>query len=38
VPNREVGSTAGGASFAVLSMSPQEAQSYLPMMANLGQR
>jgi hypothetical protein len=38
VPNWEMGSTAGGASFAVLSMSPQEAQSYLPTMTNLGQR
>jgi hypothetical protein len=33
-----LGSTARGASFAVLTMSPQEAQSYLPMMTNLGQR
>jgi hypothetical protein len=33
-----MGSTAVGASFAVLSMSPQEAQSYLPTMTNLGQR
>jgi len=38
VPNWEMGSTAGGASFAVLSMSPQEAPSYLPTMTNLGQR
>jgi hypothetical protein len=38
VPNWEVGSTAGGASFAVLTMSPQEAQAYLPTMTNLGQR
>ena len=38
VPNWELGSTAGGASFAVLTMSPQEAQSYLPTMTNLGQR
>jgi hypothetical protein len=38
VPNWEMGSTTGGASFAVLSMSPQEAQSYLPTMTNLGQR
>ena len=37
VPNWEIGS-AGGASFTVLSMSPQEAQSYLPTMTNLGQR
>ena len=38
VPNWEMGSTAGGASFAVLTMSPQEAQSYLQTMTNLGQR
>ena len=38
VPNWEAGSTAGGASFAVLTMSPQEAQAYLPTMSNLGQR
>ena len=38
VPNWEMGSTAGGASFAVLTMSPQEAQAYLPTMSNLGQR
>jgi hypothetical protein len=38
VPNWEIGSTAGGASFAVLSMSPQEAQPYLQTMTNLGQR
>ena len=38
VPNWQLGSTAGGASFAVLTMSPQEAQSYLPTMTNLGQR
>jgi hypothetical protein len=38
VPNWEVGSTAGGASFAVLTMSPQEAQAYMPTMTNLGQR
>ena len=38
VPNWEMGSTAGGASFAVLTMSPQEAQAYLPTMTNLGQR
>jgi hypothetical protein len=38
VPNWEVGSTAGGASFAVLTMSPQEAQAYLPTMTNLGPR
>jgi hypothetical protein len=37
VPNWQIGS-AGGASFTVLSMSPQEAQSYLPTMTNLGQR
>jgi hypothetical protein len=38
VPNWEMGSTAGGASFAVLTMSPQDAQPYLQTMANLGQR
>jgi hypothetical protein len=38
VPNWELGSTAGGGSFAVLSMSPQEAQPYLQTMTNLGQR
>jgi hypothetical protein len=37
VPNWELGS-AGGASFAVLTMSPAEAQSYMPTMTNLGQR
>jgi hypothetical protein len=37
VPNWELGS-AGGASFAVLTMSSAEAQSYLPTMTNLGQR
>lgn len=36
VPNWELGS-AGGASFAVLTMSPAEAQSYMPTMTNLGQ-
>ena len=38
VPNWEMGSTAGGASFAVLTMSPQDAQPYLQTMTNLGQR
>jgi hypothetical protein len=38
VPNWEMGSTAGGASFAVLSMSPQDAQPYLHLLTNLGQR
>ena len=38
VPNWEIGSTAGGASFAVVTMSPAEAQSYMPMMKDLGQR
>jgi hypothetical protein len=37
VPNWEIG-TAGGGSFIVASMSPQEAQAYLPLMKNLGQR
>jgi len=38
VPDWEMGSTAGGVSFAVLTMSPQEAQAYMPMMKDLGQR
>src|SRR5215472_4738852 len=38
VPNWEMGATGGGASFAVLTMSPQEGQSYLQTMTNLGQR
>jgi hypothetical protein len=38
VPNWEMGSTAGGASFAVLTMSPAEAQPYLQTMTYLGQR
>ena len=38
VPNWEMGSTAGGASFAVLTMPPTEAQQYMPMMKELGQR
>jgi hypothetical protein len=38
VPNWEMGSTAGGASFAVLTMSPQDAQPYLQSMTDLGQR
>src|SRR5215472_15870304 len=38
VPNWEMGATGAGASFAVLTMSPQEAQSYLQTMTNLGQR
>ncbi len=37
VPNWQLGS-AGGASFTVLNMSPQEARAYLPTMTNLGQR
>jgi hypothetical protein len=37
VPNWELGS-AGGASFVVMTMSPAEAQAYLPTMTNLGQR
>ena len=36
VPNWEVGS-AGGGSFIVANMSPQEAQAYMPLMKNLGQ-
>jgi hypothetical protein len=38
VPNWEQGSTAGGWSFAVLTMTPQLAQQYLPTLTNLGQR
>jgi hypothetical protein len=38
VPNWEVGSTAGGASFAVLTMSPADAQPYLQELRYLGQR
>jgi hypothetical protein len=37
VPNWELGSV-GGASFVVMTMSPAEAQAYLPTMTNLGQR
>ncbi|MBV9199493.1 MAG: hypothetical protein JO320_18520 [Alphaproteobacteria bacterium] len=38
VPNWEEGSRVGGWSFAVLSMSPEVAQQYLPTMTFLGQR
>lgn len=38
VPNWEMGSTGGGASFAVLTMSPPEAQAYIQTVTNLGQR
>jgi hypothetical protein len=38
VANWQEGSTVGGASFAVLTMSPSEAQAYMRDMANLGQR
>lgn len=38
VPNWEMGSTAGGASFAVLTMSPEEAKPYIQTMTYLGQR
>ena len=38
VPNWEMGSTAGGGSFAVLTMSPAEAQPYFQMVTNLGRR
>ena len=38
VPNWQMGSTVGGVSFAVLTMSPQVAQSYLQEMRYLGQR
>jgi hypothetical protein len=38
VPNWEMGSTAMGASFAVLTMSPEDARPYFQTMTNLGQR
>ena len=38
VPNWEQGSSVGGWSFAVLTMSPELAQQYLPTLNNLGQR
>jgi len=38
IPNWEAGSTAGGASFAVLTMAPAEAKSNFEAMKYLGQR
>jgi hypothetical protein len=38
VPNWEMGATTGGAAFAVLTMSPELAQAYLPTMTYLGPR
>ena len=38
VPNWEQGASSGGASFAVLTMSPEEAKPYIQTMTNLGQR
>jgi len=38
VPNWQMGSTAGGLSFAVLTMQPAEARQYMADMSNLGQR
>jgi hypothetical protein len=38
IPNWEAGSTAGGASFAVLTMAPEIAKPYLPTMKYLGER
>jgi hypothetical protein len=38
VPNWEQGSPVGGWSFALLTMSPQLAQQYMPTMTNLGRR
>jgi hypothetical protein len=38
VPNWEMGSTVGGGSFAVLTMSPQDAVPYMPTMTYLGER
>jgi hypothetical protein len=37
-PNWMVGATGGGGSFVVATMSPQDAQSYLPLVKDLGQR
>src|SRR5260370_23967924 len=37
VPNWEQGASGGGASFAVLTMSPEEAKPYLQTMTYLGQ-
>jgi hypothetical protein len=38
VPNWEEGSRVGGWSFAVLTMSPELAQQYLPTLTVVGQR
>jgi hypothetical protein len=38
MPNWQMGSTAGGASFAVLTMSPAEAPLYMQSLTDLGQR
>ena len=38
VPNWEAGASGGGASFAVLTMSPEEAKPYIQTMTYLGQR
>ena len=38
VANWEVGSSSGGGSFIIAAMSPQEAQQYMALMRNLGQR
>jgi hypothetical protein len=38
VPNWEMGSNVGGGSFAVMTMAPAEAKSYLPTMKYLGER
>jgi hypothetical protein len=37
IANWQLGSTAGGASFAVMTMSPQEAKPYLPTLKYLGE-
>jgi hypothetical protein len=37
-PNWEQGSTAGGWSFTVMPLAPQDAQQYLPTITDLGQR
>jgi hypothetical protein len=38
VPNWEAGASGGGASFAVLTMSPEDAKPYIQTMTYLGQR
>ena len=38
VPNWQIGSSAGGGSFAILVMTPEIAQQYLPRLTYLGER